>query len=563
MTGCRIKPMQTSIHVLLLLAVTLACDMSVAAVRHVNPSHPAAQDTGDGAAARPHKTLAHAMKQLRPGDTLNIGAGIYREALIFPDIDWSGVATLIQPAGGDVVIKGTDLVTGWEHMGDGLHVKRQWRTNSEQVFIDGMPLRQIGGTILGGYPEKPGHPMARLHGGQGGIWPGRVAGGVAQMTDDSFYYDAAAQSLYIKTSLASLEGRAVEVSVRPYLAIGKKLRSITLRKLRFQHANTTAVSQSGAISLAGDQLVLDGIEVTHVDGNGLDITGDGNVIKDSRANYCGQVGMKVRGRNNRLANNETNFNNTRGFNKWWEAGGAKFVGNGGLRDSEVSGHRAIGNNGDGIWFDWMNSNNRVHGSVAAYNAGFGIHYEASQKGYIYNNYVYGNRQRGIYLPHSADSLVAHNLVAGNGLEGIAIIDEGRSKGKAELRPRANRVYGNIVAWNGRAAIVLPAGGLENASDYNLFLGGREPPAFSLGWGSRESPVRKGLKAWQAASGQDTNSWSETSEIPQALRDALSTRKSNPDWTHVVSLASRFSVRAAPDELRAPAAEIHSKPGPKP
>ena len=100
MTGCRKKLMQTPIHVLLLLAVTLACDMSAAAVRHVNPSHPAAQDAGDGAAARPHKTLAHAMKQLRPGDTLNIGSGIYRETLIFPDIDWSGAATLIQPAGG-------------------------------------------------------------------------------------------------------------------------------------------------------------------------------------------------------------------------------------------------------------------------------------------------------------------------------------------------------------------------------------------------------------------------------------------------------------------------------
>jgi len=30
------------------------------------------------------------------------------------------------------------------------------------------------------------------------------------------------------------------------------------------------------------------------------------------------------------------------------------------------------------------------------------------------------------------------------------------KDKAELRPRANRLIGNILAWNGKAAIVLPA-----------------------------------------------------------------------------------------------------------
>jgi parallel beta-helix repeat protein len=543
-------------HALLLIAV-FSCGASAAAVRHVDPEHPMTQDAGDGNAMRPYKTLNYAMRQIKPGDTLNIAAGTYREALIFPETDWSGGATLIQPASGDVVIKGTDLVTGWERIGDGLHVKRQWKTNSQQVFIDGAPLKQIGGAILGGYPEKQGHPMAKLHSGQGGIWPGRVTGGIEQMTSDSFFYDAATQSLYVKTSFASLDGRAVEVSVRPYLAIGKKLRNVTLRKLRFQHANTTAVSQSGAISLAGDQLVIDSIEVTYVDGNGLDITGDGNIIKDSRANYCGQVGMKVRGRNNRLIGNETSFNNLRGFNKWWEAGGAKFVGGGGLRDSEVSGHRAIGNNGDGIWFDWMNSNNRVHGNVSAYNAGFGIHYEASQKGHVYNNYVFGNRQRGIYLPHSADSLVAHNLVVANGMEGIVVIDEGRSKNKPELRPRTNRLHGNIVAWNGKAAIVLPLGLLENMSDYNLFVDDREPPAFSLGWGSRASPVRKGLKAWQMASGQDGNSWSETQEMPKALRDALAARSPSPDWSPVMSLASRFTVRAVPGGV----ARADLKPGP--
>lgn len=547
------------------LFLALFIPWSEAAVRFVDPAHPAASDAGAGSAERPFRTLAGAIRKLRPGDTLKIAPGVYREALVFPETDWSGGTTLIEPAArGEVLIKGSDLVTGWEPLGAGLYVKRPWPVNSQQVFVDGIPLRQVGGTIYGGYPEKPDHPMAKLHAGQGGIWPGRVAGGLEKMTDDSFYYDAGTQALYIKVPLASLEGRAIEVSVRPHLVFGQRLENVTLRNLRFRHANTTALNQTGAITLTGNRLVLENIEVTHVDGNGFDVTGDEITIMNSRANYCGQVGMKVRGRGNRLIGNETSFNNTRGFNKWWEAGGAKFVGGGGLRDSEVAGHRALANNGDGIWFDWMNSNNRIHGNVSAYNAGMGIHYEASRKGYIYNNFVFANRQRGIYLPHSSDSVIAHNLVARNALEGIAIVEEERGKGRAELRPRGNRVLANILAWNGKAAIVLPSGLLDNASDYNLILGDGEPPVFSLGWGSRQSPVARGLDRWRAASGQDLNSWYERMEVPQDLLEALRNQRPDPDWAPVLALASRLSIRA-PDapgkELSLPVA-VQTRPGPE-
>ena len=550
-----------------MLSTLLAAGPGIAAIRYVDPAHPAAQDAGEGGAKQPYRTLAYAMKQLRAGDTLNLVPGTYRESLIFPEVSWTGAPTSVQPVGdGEVIIKGSDVVDGWKRVEAGLYVKRPWTVNSQQVFLDGKPLKQVGGTVFNGYPDRPDHPMKKLHAGQGGIWPGRVAGGVRELTEESFHYDAAARSLYVKIAPSgTLEGRTVEASVRPYLALGKGLKNVHLAKLNFQHANTTAVSQAGAISLSGDRMLLEGIVVSLVDGNGIDITGNENVIRASRANYCGQVGMKVRGRANKLIDNETSFNNTRGFNKWWEAGGAKFVGDGGLQDSEVRGHRAIGNGGDGIWFDWMNSNNRIHDNVSAYNAGFGIHYEASQKGYIYNNWVFGNRQRGIYLAHSSGSLVAHNLIARNGMEGIAIVDEGRSRDKAELRPRGNRVLGNILAWNGRTTVVLPKGLLENVSDYNLYLANKEPPSFSLGWASRESPVRKGLKSWQAASGQDGNSWSESFDIPRELLAALEKKKPDADWSEVMKLAARFSVLPAEPASGKPAAALVQQltPGPKP
>jgi parallel beta-helix repeat protein len=549
-------------------AAALCCAAMVpvaaaAAVRYVDPANPAARDAGEGAAGRPYRTLTHAMKGLKPGDTLNIGAGVYREAIVFPAIDWAGPPTVIQPAAGaEVLIKGSDVVSGWERGDDGVFVRRGWSVPSQQVFVDGRPLEQTGGTIFNGFPDRADHRMRMLHAGQGGIWPGRVAGGVREMKDESFYYDAAAQTLYVKVAGATLDGRLVEASVRPFLVSGRKLQNVTLKGLKLRHSNTTAVNQQGAVTLEGNRLTLEGLDVAHADGAGFDITGDANVIQGNRASYCGQLGMKVRGRANRVTGNEWSFNNTRGFNKWWEAGGAKFVGDGGLRDSEVSGNRAIGNNGDGIWFDWMNADNRIHDNVAAYNSGFGIHYEASQRGYIHDNYVFGNRQRGIYLPHSAESVVAHNLVAGNGMEGVAIVDEGRSRTRPELVPRANRVVGNIFAWNGKAAVVLPAGALDSVSNYNLFLSGPEPPTFSMGWSSKESPLRRGLDAWKAASGQDASSWTEPLDMPAEIREAMQARKTIPRWEGVLASAARFRVRVAGPGGPLPGVVDSAPPGPR-
>jgi hypothetical protein len=494
---------------------------------------------GDGKSFR---TLGEALKVLEPGDELVIGAGVYRESLLLPERDWGRAATVIRGERADaVVITGSDAVTGWEALGGGVYVKRAWRANSQQVFVDGEPLKQIGGSILNGYPERPDHPMKKLHASQGGIWPGRVPGGREQLVEDSFHYDAAQESLYIKVKLGSLDGHLVEASVRPYLIFGKGLKRISLRDLQLRHSNTTAQNQNGALTLLGDDLALERIAVTQADGNGFDLTGNRITVSASTANYCGQVGMKLRGRGNRIADSVTSYNNTRGFNKWWEAGGAKFVGDGGLKDSEIVNHRAIGNRGDGLWFDWLNDNNRVHHSVVAYNSGFGIHYEASSRAQVHDNYVFANGQRGIYLPNSPDSVVAHNLVAHNGMEGIVVLNE-RKPTKPEITARAARVVGNVLAWNARAAVVLPAETDDSASDYNVYLHEAEPPSFSRGWGSRDKPVLKGLKDWTSASGQDAHSRSERLALPPGLQKALQAKDLAPDWSPVLSGAERLGVR---------------------
>jgi parallel beta-helix repeat protein len=231
------------------------------------------------------------------------------------------------------------------------------------------------------------------------------------------------------------------------------------------------------------------------------------------------------------------------------------VGEGGLIDSTVRRHVAIGNTGDGIWFDWMNTNNQVYENLVAYNTGMGIHYEASQGGFIYNNYVFSNGQRGIFLAHSSTTVVAFNVIVQTGYEGLVVVDEGRDPTNIVLRPVGNTVHGNIVVRTGRSTLVMPLELVDNRSDFNLFLGLTQP-TFALGWPSTTSPIRNGLVTWQTVSGLDLNSSYQAVDVPASLLAAFEQEVIYPDWTELLNIAAQYS---APSVTGVPL--THGKPGP--
>lgn len=527
-------------HALPLLAA-LPTPGALAAERMVAPLQAGAQDVGAGTASAPYKSLSYAMSQLQPGDHLVIAAGTYRDALLFPKA-WfraaaplpnAGSAARIQPitaetvieGRGRVIIKGSDVVDGWRALDGGRFVK-PWPEETQQVFIDGKPLTQLGGTIFGGFPETPGHPLLALHKTQKGIWPGRRDGDQNSMPTNSFYYDRAGRALYLRPALPALSGHQVEVSRRPVLLAGTGLLGITVKNLEFQHSNTSTTHRGGLITLSGQFITLDNLHVSLADSTGISLIGDDITLRNSSSNDGGQLGINARGKRMRLIANETSGNNTRGFNKYWEAGGAKFIGNGGLHDSLVSGHKALGNFGDGIWFDWKNRNNTVENSLAAYNHGFGIHYEASDRGCILNNVTVGNTQRGIYLPHASDSVVAFNLVAGNGLQGIAIVDEGRRDpdGTFDFSARGNKVFSNVIAWNA-SPLVLPSNISDNVSDGNVYIGNGAQTRPGLGW---RHMFQEELPLWTQRTRQDSHSLRMDTPIDDAFRNSLTAHKEYPD-----------------------------------
>lgn len=488
----------------------------------------AARDSNAGTHAAPLKTIAAAMRILRAGDEVLIGPGIYRETISVPDLTAATVPTFIralQP--GTAIVRGSDLVSGWVQSSPGVWSVAWSAEEPEQVYRAGAPLQQIGGTVFGGYPTLSGHPLASLHASNGGIWPGRVAGSAANMPLDSFYFDAGARRLYVRTASPLAAGEALEVSARTYVLNAIASHLLTVSDLVFEHSNTSLKMRHGAVLLKGNGNTLTRLQVRRMDAFCAMMDGNGNRLEDSLFEYCGQAGISAGGSGVQVSRNTIRYANTRGFNKNWEAGGAKFTGTPALADSVVADNVAAYNNGDGLWLDWTPQRVRISGNVTAYNTGHGIHFEASSAGTISGNTSYGNDLRGIYLLESSNSEVRGNVVFANGFEGIAVASGTRIAANPRLAPVGNRVFSNTIAWNdprrNRMQLMLPELEYGAQSDDNAVHAGDVLPRYAAGWLSATNLYRQGLPAWRAFSGQDQRSVESQGSMPSALAAALASK----------------------------------------
>lgn len=483
------------------------------------------------------QTMGSALGGLGPGDTLRLAAGVYRQTLLLRDIQGDAEHPVRIVGGPGVIVRGSDTVTGWAPSTDGSY-SASWPVESSMVFIDGRPLRQLGGTVFHGFPEATDSEYHSMHRGDGGIWPGRVPYRGGPIPAGSFWYDKARKRLVVN---AGVDPRTVQVeaSVRDSLLRLENVSGFVVEDIVFEHANTSLTRRAGAVDLVGRGNTLRRITARANDLVGIMFTGDDNLLEDVKANENGQLGIGARGKRNRFVRVEASGNNTRGFNTWWEAGGFKFVGDGGLRSSVLEDCRAIGNAGDGIWFDWKNDDNVVRRAVSAYNRGFGIHYEASQRATVEDSYVYGNGLRGIYLSDSGHSIVRNNLVVGNALEGIVTFGSERKDERSAVFPvDGNVVSMNLVGWNTRAALVLHRGANVRSSG-NLFAGAGDSLRFGLGYPSLLSPAQTTLQAWRGRSQQDGDSCAATMQMPPALQAELARRSTAIDWA-----ALRRQIQAA-------------------
>jgi parallel beta-helix repeat protein len=475
--------------------------------------------------ATPDSDLNQLAAKLKPGDTLHLKAGVYRQTLEISGLRGTPDAPIvIEGEAAGSIIRASDVLKRWKPAGPNLYLHALPKETS-QVFLDGTAMKQIGGTVFDGYPVRADNSYHALHKPEG-VWPGRIPDvPLAQLPNNSFWYDRDNKTLYLKTT-ADLSQAVVEASVRTRTIEGNDMAYVQFKDLKVQHANTSVVSRGGSMTVNGRSLVITRVAAEWNDLIGLGIGGSDVKVSDVLVAYNGQAGMAGRGYNHLIQRVTATYNNRRGFNKWWEAGGFKFVGDGGLQNSVVENCVAQRNNGDGIWFDWKNQNVDVRRNIAAYNAGFGIHFEVSGPSTVQHNVAIGNTQRGIFLTASHHMTVNNNLAVANGMQGItSVLEDRKDLPDTKFRANGNRFFKNVLAWNTDGALYIPDTGDEQ-SNFNVIVGKGKSAYFSREFPHPLRLPSKGLSQWNENTGQDLKSWQWDIDMPESWKSYLSVGSSD-------------------------------------
>ncbi|MFI5380885.1 MAG: right-handed parallel beta-helix repeat-containing protein [Tepidisphaerales bacterium] len=468
---------------LALIAVLLAAQTSplFAAAYYVDQRLAGAADSNPGTAERPWKTIARAgaAAELKPGDRVLIREGIYREHV---QIKVSGEKdrpiTFAAAPGERVVIKGSEIVRGkWTKLAAGPAVPEPY----PQAFADVWKVR-LGEEFFtdarfdGAYRDKSrrwvsqvfmqdDRPLQRI--GLDPIYKNdeylkltTVGRGLADLIQNSFYFDPADQTLYIK--IAGEPGWSnIEVGVRGFVLTADGVHDVVIRGLEMRH-NRQPGGQWPMVSIGNCQRVV--MEDCRVHGSDFAGLGFGrckdSVIRNCDLSYNGNTGLGMGQCEDCIVEDCTLlFNNYRRFHAGWHCGGMKCIPANKrciIRRCEAAYNIAC----DGIWFDSDNADIRIVENVSHHNDGCGIFYEINKGGgLIADNLVFANRERGIYISGSQNTWVVHNTVAANH-SGIVCMPRG-----ADWPLENVHVLNNLLIHNSIAGEGAPRG-----CDLTLFMG---------------------------------------------------------------------------------------------
>jgi|GEM_PF-143249 len=405
---------------------------------YVDQDHPRASDANPGSLNRPFRTINAALSSdmLLPGDTIEVAGGIYREALS-PKQGGSAPdrRLVIRARGGEeVIISGADPIGMPEHTGGTRWVVNNYspldyygdgtRYQRELVIADGTVLRPV-------FSE-------------------------ADMTTGTFFVDRFPNGRgRILLDTGSSEAPSLEIARRgslfkagnPWSECGRpgQPSAFHLIGLSFRHAANAA--QSGAVCLGGSGSLLESVSVDWTVGTGIKVMGSNHRLVHVRANHNGQAGINGTCQGCTLIDSETSFNNFVGHDVFWEAGGGKWSYS---SDLQFIRHRAIGNDGPGLWFDGDNTGVTVSYSLFEGNlaagvfieldswdvtvervtvrgtrrqgwTGAGILMQATGGATLQSNLLSGNEGAGIWLRRDDRARSGHNTIAGNVFKGNVIV----------------------------------------------------------------------------------------------------------------------------------------------
>ncbi len=432
-----------------------------AATYHVSPN---GSDAADGSARRPWRTIEHGAAGLRPGDTLVIGAGIYRELI---RLEHGGTPTapitLEAEPGARVVVTGADrLDTGWTREApDGVY-SRDW------PYVFPIATRPDGTYVLT-HPDDLEH---RLTGrAEQVMHHERLLRQVlerGQLAPGTFWVDLAGKRLYVwLRDSADPTHSDMEASTRSrWLEVGPGVSYVHIRGIRFRYAANHA--QRGAFSLDSGgsspptHWLVEDCVFERANGPGASLTGTGHVFRRCAFQDNGQLGFGTsRCHDMRMEACLIARNNVKGYSTGWEAGGLKVTMS---RRFAFVGCQVVDNRGCGIWYDIGNEQAEVAGCTITDNDEAGIFYEISYGLHAHDNLIVNNAnagerpggawgEAGITLSSSEGCVVEGNRLLGN-RDGIDLREQDRTTPRidqpdheVQILNRGHRIRNNVVAFS--------------------------------------------------------------------------------------------------------------------
>ena len=435
--------------------LVLASGVSASAATYeVAQRSPHAGSDGDGSRDRPWKTITRAAEKAGPGDTVVVRDGIYREHVTAKTSGTAQAPIRFEAApGAHVLLTGADRLTGWQLAEGGVpiyHVPWAHRFigwskhmthpdddyhrligRCEQVAIDGYLLRQV------------------LE--------------ATQLAPGTFFVDSSNQVLQVwDPGSRDLNKVLVEASVRQevFRVDGDY---VQLRGLHFRFAANMA--QHGAVVLAGRHDTMEDCTIEGMNASGATFSGEQQVVRRCVFRDNGQLGFGANRAHDLLFTGSlVENNNTKGFDRGWEAGGDKLVL---CRNAVLEQSRFLRNRGSGIWFDIGNEKCVVRQCLIADNDDSGIFCEISLGLHAQGNVIMGNgfaatagawgAQAGISISSSPECLIERNLILGN-REGFDFREQTRTttrigqQGETPIWNHDETIRRNIVALNRDAQV---------------------------------------------------------------------------------------------------------------
>ena len=401
------------------------------------------------------RSISEAISNLSAGDTAIIHGGIYREQVTIEQNGTSEKPITIKAGTGElVVLTGADRITQWQ------------KTNSnDSIFITDWPYRFITWNKQNTHPSDDYHKLigrceqvfVNCYQLKQVLTKNKLSRGtffVDQNTKQLFVWDTANRDISSKKIM-------VEASVRSSLWTCKA-NHVRIKGIRFRYAANQA--QHGAVHISGDDNEVEDCVFEYTNACGAKFSGERIKVRNCTFQHNGQLGFGA-GRAHGLLIRDcivTN-NNTKGFDRGWEAGGNKIVL---TRNAIFENSIFTENRGNGIWFDIGNEKCQVRNCLISNNENAGIFYEISYSLHAHDNVIVGNgfaftpsawgASAGISISSSPYCLIERNLLIGN-KEGLSLREQKRSTpridgGSEPVWNHNQTIRNNVFAYNRDAQV---------------------------------------------------------------------------------------------------------------